>query len=243
MKRSARLAVIDEALLDDIRIATPCTADWNEMHGDDRVRHCGECRLNVYDVSQMTRKEAATLIALHEGQRVCLRLYRRPDGTLLTQDCWQRLAAARRRGWVAFAAALVLVAATQLGLRFAALGWLLRLSGERTPPTVTAPLPAPTPPSVAPPAPLVEPTPEVQPEHEPKLMGKIALPPPPPKPSKPGKRSPKAPPPPEEFVIGDYSQLWRFPTGGKWAIPDPGGKWRDSRPGVNEHATQRLGRR
>ena len=27
-------------LLARIRVATPCTADWNAMTGDDRVRHC-----------------------------------------------------------------------------------------------------------------------------------------------------------------------------------------------------------
>src|SRR5262245_30602687 len=36
-----------------LRIASPCSADWDEMTGDDRVRFCGRCRKNVYNLSEM----------------------------------------------------------------------------------------------------------------------------------------------------------------------------------------------
>ena len=35
--------------LQDIRIASPCPADWDKMVGDERVRHCSECNFNVYN--------------------------------------------------------------------------------------------------------------------------------------------------------------------------------------------------
>jgi len=82
--------------LDDIRIATPCTMNWSEMSGDDQKRFCGSCRLNVYNVRMMTRGEAVRLIQETEG-RVCLRLYRRHDGTVITKDCPVGLAALRAR--------------------------------------------------------------------------------------------------------------------------------------------------
>jgi len=82
--------------LETIQIASPCPASWDEMEGDDRVRFCGECRLNVYNIEAMTRKEAHRLIAENEG-RLCLRLYRRADGTVLTRDCPIGLRALRRR--------------------------------------------------------------------------------------------------------------------------------------------------
>jgi len=28
--------------LSNLRIASPCPADWNKMAGDERVRHCSE---------------------------------------------------------------------------------------------------------------------------------------------------------------------------------------------------------
>ncbi len=72
--------------LNNIRIASPCSADWDEMYGDNRKRFCGECKLNVYNLSDMTRDEAETLMMNAEG-RLCVRFYKRADGTVITQDC------------------------------------------------------------------------------------------------------------------------------------------------------------
>jgi len=73
-------------VLDGIRVAAPCSADWDAMTGDDRVRHCDECKLDVYNLSGMTRDEAEDLVASRIGP-LCVRFYRRTDGTLLTADC------------------------------------------------------------------------------------------------------------------------------------------------------------
>ncbi|MEA2570222.1 MAG: hypothetical protein QOI24_2223 [Acidobacteriota bacterium] len=56
------------------------------MAGDERVRHCTLCSLNVYNFAEMTRDDIRALLVRTEG-RVCARLYRRADGTLLTSDC------------------------------------------------------------------------------------------------------------------------------------------------------------
>ncbi|HHH31296.1 MAG TPA: hypothetical protein ENK57_23520 [Polyangiaceae bacterium] len=76
-------------LLDDVKVASPCSESWDEMVGDERVRFCLKCDKNVYNVGAMTRDEAEALIARAEGgdQGLCLRLYRRKDGTVLTSDC------------------------------------------------------------------------------------------------------------------------------------------------------------
>lgn len=79
--------------LDHIKIASPCSADWNEMFGDSRKRFCPECRLNVYNLSEMTQAEAEKILFETEG-RLCVRLYKRSDGTVITQDCpvgWQAI--------------------------------------------------------------------------------------------------------------------------------------------------------
>ncbi|HEY6970450.1 MAG TPA: carboxypeptidase-like regulatory domain-containing protein [Candidatus Angelobacter sp.] len=70
----------------NIRIASPCTADWDKMRGDDSVRHCTACNLNVYNFSAMTETEVEHLLGTRQG-RLCARFYRRADGTILTQDC------------------------------------------------------------------------------------------------------------------------------------------------------------
>ncbi len=77
--------------LDNIHVASPCSANWNEMYGNDRKRFCGDCKLNVYNLSDMTRQEAENLLMNSEG-RLCVRFFRRADGTVLTKNCpvgWQ----------------------------------------------------------------------------------------------------------------------------------------------------------
>ncbi len=73
-------------LLETIRIASPCNADWEKMIGDDQIRFCAHCQKDVYNLSGMAREEAETLIREREGE-LCVRLYRRADGTVLTADC------------------------------------------------------------------------------------------------------------------------------------------------------------
>ena len=76
----------NHSVLHDIKIASPCKADWNQMTGDEKIRFCQACKLNVYNISQMTTEQAENLIKQKEG-RVCVRMYRRRDGTLINQDC------------------------------------------------------------------------------------------------------------------------------------------------------------
>ena len=89
-------------VLDDVRVAAPCRASWDAMTriDGDRVRHCGDCDKRVYNLSQMTRDEAEALIVAHEG-KLCVRYYRRADGTILTKDCPVGVGKRRRRRFIA----------------------------------------------------------------------------------------------------------------------------------------------
>ena len=122
-----RLPVLRAELdaVDGVEIATPCEVSWDSMYGDDRVRHCGSCRQNVYNVAQLTRGQALQLISRRE--KVCLRIYRRPDGTVVTADCWSRLRAARKRGVWAFVPMLVIIGWAQLAAMFVGITGLRRL--------------------------------------------------------------------------------------------------------------------
>lgn len=94
--------------LEQISVAKPCPANWDEMSGDERVRHCGLCKMNVYNLSEMTRDEAEKLVQHREG-RLCVQFYRRADGTVLTKDCPVGVARIRKRMAVlagAFAASI-----------------------------------------------------------------------------------------------------------------------------------------
>jgi hypothetical protein len=90
--------------LDRIAVASPCPVAWDDMAGDERVRFCNQCSLNVYNISAMTKREAESFIANAEG-RICARYYRRADGAIMTQDCPVGLRAVRKRVSRAAAAA------------------------------------------------------------------------------------------------------------------------------------------
>ena len=110
------------ANIDRLRIATPCPISWEQMTGDSRVRFCGHCQLNVYNISELSRIEAEALIVSTEG-RICARLYRRGDGTILTKDCPVGLRALRirvsKRAAAVFAA-IASISAAVLGQQSAA---------------------------------------------------------------------------------------------------------------------------
>jgi hypothetical protein len=86
------------------------------MTGDERTRFCSLCKLHVYNFSEMTMEEVRALVSRTEG-RVCGRLYRRADGTVITRDCPVALRAVRRR--IARTAGATLAAIISL---FAAVG-------------------------------------------------------------------------------------------------------------------------
>jgi len=73
-------------LLSQVSVASPCTADWEEMIGDEHARYCAHCDKNVYNLSALTTEAAIDLIREKEGN-LCGRFFRRADGTMLTADC------------------------------------------------------------------------------------------------------------------------------------------------------------
>lgn len=101
--------------LNNLKIASPCSQDWEGMFGNERKRFCGECNLNVYNLSGMSKTEAENLLINAEG-RVCVRFYQRADGTVLTQDCPVGWAKVKQRTKVFATAALSLIVSLFSGL-------------------------------------------------------------------------------------------------------------------------------
>ena len=173
-----KLPIVDETpirdALDSVEIAIPCQVPWDSMPGNDQVRHCGQCKQNVYNVSELTRAEAMRLI----GGRACLRIYRRPDNTVMTSDCRARLRAARKKGLLVFAGTLLIVLWAQVCAQFVGLTGLKRLIGTGDH-TMGAPVPVPgvvalpIAPVLGPPPLMGEPAPPPAPEPpKGRLMGK-----------------------------------------------------------------------
>jgi hypothetical protein len=110
----------DRDVLRRLEVVSPCTVSWDSMRGDDQVRFCGECRLHVYNLSGMTTPEALSLVARRE-HRVCLRFYRRGDGTVVTQDCGS---AGRRAARLMFGAICTFIALVIAGTAVGYESWM-----------------------------------------------------------------------------------------------------------------------
>jgi hypothetical protein len=128
------------------------------MDGDERKRFCGDCKLHVYNLSGMTRYDAENLLRLSEG-RLCVRYFKRPDGTILTKDC--------PVGWAKVKQRVKFIAAATFSLIVSLLGTFFVISSFRREPQVIGSIsyatPTPTP------APLMG------------AMGNVAMPTPTPK--------------------------------------------------------------
>jgi hypothetical protein len=53
-----------------LTIASPCPASWEAMEGNDRVRSCDHCQLQVYNLSAMNQEEAEELLG--RSRTVCV---------------------------------------------------------------------------------------------------------------------------------------------------------------------------
>jgi Carboxypeptidase regulatory-like domain/Ankyrin repeats (3 copies)/Ankyrin repeat len=98
-------------LFQQLRIASPCSVEWDSMIGNDRVRFCEHCRLSVHHIDSLNRKQIRRLIARSHG-RVCVN-YTRPHQTQTTLPILHKIG--RRTSALAagaFSATLGLSAAT-----------------------------------------------------------------------------------------------------------------------------------
>ncbi|HUS29361.1 MAG TPA: hypothetical protein VMZ53_12670 [Kofleriaceae bacterium] len=117
-ERDATAQILEEAkartrlpVLPNLRIASPCTERWDAMSGDERVRHCGKCDKDVFDLSALTREQAESLIRERAGD-LCARYYQRKDGTILLADCEVGARGVRRRNYLAAGIAVTLAGGT-----------------------------------------------------------------------------------------------------------------------------------
>lgn len=61
-----------KSFIDSVEVKSPCSEDWNQMHGTDRVRFCSHCSKHVNNLSEMTRKQATRLVRSSNGN-LCIR--------------------------------------------------------------------------------------------------------------------------------------------------------------------------
>lgn len=82
--------------LRSITVSSPCLADWDQMTGNDQIRFCEHCHLQVHNISELTYSRAARLVARSNG-RLCVRYYRDSEGAPATKRPATRLHQIARR--------------------------------------------------------------------------------------------------------------------------------------------------
>jgi hypothetical protein len=99
-----------------LQIATTitCPARWDAMTGSEAVRHCGTCRKNVYNLSEMSESEVDALLASAEER--CVRFYYRPDGTIVSSRCSDARRVAPASAALGVAASLATLSALSVAL-------------------------------------------------------------------------------------------------------------------------------
>lgn len=55
-----------------LKIAEPCTEDWESMEGEGFKRFCDKCSKHVHDLSDLTQAEAKALLAENAGSNICV---------------------------------------------------------------------------------------------------------------------------------------------------------------------------
>jgi len=73
--------------LDNLILSYACPVDWSSMEGDERERHCKQCSKTVFNISDLSKKEANEYLQQRSNASHCVKFYLRSDGTITTDDC------------------------------------------------------------------------------------------------------------------------------------------------------------
>lgn len=63
--------------IDNVKVGTPCSEDWEKMRGNSQVRMCDHCVKEVTDLSTFTRKQAKRMVRSSDGN-ICIRYVEHP---------------------------------------------------------------------------------------------------------------------------------------------------------------------
>jgi Carboxypeptidase regulatory-like domain/Ankyrin repeats (3 copies)/Ankyrin repeats (many copies) len=66
-----------KSFIDSVEVSSPCSEDWHDMKGTDKIRFCSHCSKNVNNLSEMTRKGAMRLVRASGGD-LCIRYIQNP---------------------------------------------------------------------------------------------------------------------------------------------------------------------
>jgi hypothetical protein len=72
--------------LANLQLSSACPLAWSGMAERSTGRFCSRCERTVHDTTAMSRSELTELLESHSGRRLCVRICRLLDGSLVTND-------------------------------------------------------------------------------------------------------------------------------------------------------------
>lgn len=98
-----------------MKLSYECDMRWNDLDGPSRTkRHCARCDHDVYNLSAMTRGQAASLLASFGDKKPCVH-FRQRDGRIVHHGDPRDQLAAQREGARRLAAVALAAQAAFLG--------------------------------------------------------------------------------------------------------------------------------
>ena len=71
--------------LENVTVPNPCPISWEQMTGNDEIRHCATCQHKVYNISEMPKRRALKVLNQPENT-VCISYYRDDRNRVVTQN-------------------------------------------------------------------------------------------------------------------------------------------------------------
>lgn len=73
--------------LDNLILSYSCPINWDSMDGNERERFCKQCSKTVFNISDLSKKEANAYLDKRANASHCVKFYLRSDGTITTDEC------------------------------------------------------------------------------------------------------------------------------------------------------------
>lgn len=70
--------------LENVTVENPCSAEWDEMKGNEEVRLCGQCRHNIHNISEMPKRRALKVLN-QKAEVVCIAYQTDEKNRIITQ--------------------------------------------------------------------------------------------------------------------------------------------------------------
>ncbi len=70
--------------LENFEVPKPCSMNWDEMTGNEEIRHCEKCQHPIYNISEMPKRRALKVLN-QPDEKVCVSYLQDEQSQVITQ--------------------------------------------------------------------------------------------------------------------------------------------------------------